>query len=465
MKLPTSTQMSKEQKDIYLNSPLDGNILISGPPGTGKTVIAFLRAQTLAKQQKNVSVIMFNNVLTSYTKNAAEEKFQVKTFNKWFHEWWNQLNIGEDDWDPDTFGRQVFLPRCAGFNKEKMKSIFGNLWVRFDGKYRKQWFTSIDNYNEHKIFTEYAKPLPEMPKADEFTPEWDGVLDKIIENKEKVLKDNSANWGHLIIDEGQDFSKAMYNTFYLLQEIIFDKSKSDNSVKKPALTVFADENQRIREQNSTLDDISEDLRIDKKRSYRLTYNYRNTLEIALLSSEFYVGLQTGIPKLPERRGEKPRLVRSRTYDQTIDFVIRYISNHENEEIGIFVHNHTARQKIIKSLKEKMPISTKVQIQSYQYQDPEYRDAKKLKFDKGGIVTVITKHSCKGLEFDSVFILELQEVDVDPSAIDQFKMEMYVMTSRARSNLFLMYTNEGDVDVQILNYLPTKERDLLELING
>ncbi len=43
MKLPNSTQMSKEQKDIYLNSPLTGNILISGAPGTGKTVIAFLR--------------------------------------------------------------------------------------------------------------------------------------------------------------------------------------------------------------------------------------------------------------------------------------------------------------------------------------------------------------------------------------------------------------------------------------
>ena len=90
---------------------------------------------------------------------------------------------------------------------------------------------------------------------------------------------------------------------------------------------------------------------------------------------------------------------------------------------------------------------------------------KLKFDKGGIVTVITKHSCKGLEFDSVFILELQEVDVDPSAIDQFKMEMYVMTSRARSKLFMLLTNQDNSDLQILDYLPKKDKNLLEYING
>ena len=72
MKLPNSAQMSQQQKDVYLNAPLTGNILISGAPGTGKTVIAFLRAQSIAKQKKQVTVIMFNNVLTSYTRNAAD---------------------------------------------------------------------------------------------------------------------------------------------------------------------------------------------------------------------------------------------------------------------------------------------------------------------------------------------------------------------------------------------------------
>ena len=80
------------------------------------------------------------------------------------------------------------------------------------------------------------------------------------------------------------------------------------------------------------------------------------------------------------------------------------------------------------------------------------------------MTVVAKASCKGLEFDAVFIPDLQEVAVDPSSIDEFRMEMYVMTSRARSRLFLLLTNQDDSDLQILDYLPQKEKNLMEHIN-
>ena len=53
MRMPNSTEMSKEQKDIYLNAPLTGNIIITGPPGTGKTVIAFLRATSITAMKNN----------------------------------------------------------------------------------------------------------------------------------------------------------------------------------------------------------------------------------------------------------------------------------------------------------------------------------------------------------------------------------------------------------------------------
>ena len=140
MKLPNSTQMSKEQKDIYLNSPLTGNILISGAPGTGKTVIAFLRAQSIAKQKKKVTVIMFNNVLTSYTKNASNDEFDVQTFHKWSYSWWNSLDLGDGEWEPETNGKMVYLPRCAGFNRSKMEQTFGKTsWFKFDFKYRKKF--------------------------------------------------------------------------------------------------------------------------------------------------------------------------------------------------------------------------------------------------------------------------------------------------------------------------------------
>ena len=467
MKLPNSTQMSQQQKDIYLNAPLTGNISISGAPGTGKTVIAFLRAQSIAKQKKKVTVIMFNNVLTSYTSNAADEQFEVQTFHKWFFKWWNSLSLDNNDkWEPETYGKKVFLPGCAGFKRTQMKATFPDSWFMFD-RYKRMWFTNISSYDVNPLLAEYARPRDEMPKIDEFTPDWIEIINKLVENKDKLIENQAINWHHLIIDEGQDFSCSMYKALYMIQEIVF---KSDK--QKPALTVFADENQRIRDDNSTLAEIEKELRLNKESLYKLTYNYRNTREIALVSAEFYVGLKTGIPEFPEKRGDKPKFINCTSYSKSIDYICTYICNHENEEIGIFAQNNAKRKKIIKDLKNKLP--EKIIIQSYRSKvnnksgdddtREEHEKAENLKFDKGGIVTIVSKASCKGLEFDAVFIPDLQEVAVDPSSIDDFKMEMYVMTSRARSRLFLLFTNQDDSDLQIFNYLPKEDKNLMEYIN-
>jgi DNA helicase II / ATP-dependent DNA helicase PcrA len=481
MKLPNSTQMSQQQKDVYLNAPLTGNILISGAPGTGKTVIAFLRAQSISKQKKKVTVIMFNSVLTSYTSNAANKQFDVKTFHKWFFRWWNGLILNNDGkCEPETYGKKVFLPGCAGFTKEDIQLTFGDVsfcfdrykkkstdssgWVCFD-KFKKMWFTNKTSFDSNSLFREYAKPREEPPMVDEYKPDWSKVIKMLVENKDKLTKSQSINWQHLIIDEGQDFSCSMYQVFYMIQEILFKDSK-----QKPALTVFADENQRIREENSTLMEIERELRLNKESLYKLTYNYRNTREIAELAAEFYVGLKTGIPDFPEKKGDKPRLINCSSYSKSIDYICTYISNHENEEIGIFAQNHAKREKIYNELKkrlsEKIIIQSFKSKQSYKKEDTrdEHEKAENLKFDNGGIVTVVAKASCKGLEFDAVFIPDLQEVAVDPSSIDEFRMEMYVMTSRARSRLFLLLTNQDDSDLQILDYLPQKDKNLMEHIN-
>jgi KaiC/GvpD/RAD55 family RecA-like ATPase len=42
---------------------LDKPIVVTGPPGTGKTVIAFYRAENAAKAGQRPQVVMFNNVL------------------------------------------------------------------------------------------------------------------------------------------------------------------------------------------------------------------------------------------------------------------------------------------------------------------------------------------------------------------------------------------------------------------
>ena len=54
----------------------------------------------------------------------------------------------------------------------------------------------------------------------------------------------------------------------------------------------------------------------------------------------------------------------------------------------------------------------------------------------GVVTVLCFASAKGLEFDAVFLPELQTIDVKGRERDTIRMNLYVMCSRARTHLWL-----------------------------
>ena len=80
MRLPTEAQLSLEQKEV-MSAPHEGTILVVGPPGSGKTVVAILRQRALEKRKATVSSVVFNNVLTRYTGNEH-------TFERWVKAWW-----------------------------------------------------------------------------------------------------------------------------------------------------------------------------------------------------------------------------------------------------------------------------------------------------------------------------------------------------------------------------------------
>jgi len=474
MRMPTEADMSQEQTDIYINAPLDGKVMVTGPPGTGKTVIAFLRAHTVSKKKKGkITVAMYQNVLKQYASSAAKNEFNVSTMHKWWQNWWNNFALpitGASEVTKGKMGAQdvIFLPGCQGMNRAKVNELFGTPFKNNRGipwNFRdKTWCVWKDYYEEKtNLFKPYVTTKEALPMEGEwgedgqFDHDFEKIMEYLVKNKDN-LDEDKVNWGHLIIDESQDMSPNLHMALKFISSQIF----KDTPVKDaPALTLFADENQRLHEDNSTIKDILEAQNIKNDRHYTLTRNYRNTLEIALLAATFYVG-KGGIPDLPQRRGDKPKLLSKVNMQDTIEFIYNYARNHENQEIGIFVQNHGQRKKYVKAIIKKIEDESNknLSVQSYEYNDPDWGNAEKLAFDQGGVISIFTRHMSKGLEFDAVFIVEMQSIKVEPAHIDEFRMGMYVLTSRARSNLFLILKNDG-TDQAILSYLPEKEKDLIE----
>ena len=394
MRIITSTDLSDEQEDILFDAPLKDVVLITGPPGSGKTVMAFLRAQALSKKFDIVSLIMYNKVLSKFSENGSQNnnKIDVRTMHSWVWRWWKGVC------------RSVRIPEIQ--------------------KWSYDWGKMFEILLNKKV---------------------DGSLDI-----------DKANWNHIILDEGQDFNKAMYEFFNQTRVALFD------SKEPPSMTILADENQRINEDNSTLSEIKKYMRIPEKLVFGLTKNYRNTDEINNFIANFYVGSETGITKPSGKKGEKPKLVKSSDFSSSIKFISRYARLHQNQEIAIIVSNNMTRKKYYDALDDELG-GRHCYVQTFA-SGSRVHSSETLKFDQEGVVTVLNKQSCKGLEFDAVFIPELENIKIDDGNLNAFKMEMYVMCSRARSYLALIASNSGQELLPVLAYLPDENADILEYIN-
>ncbi len=350
MRLPAFEDLSKEQDLIY-NLDLDGNYLVSGPPGTGKSVMALYRAQVLTFDDREPALLMYNNVLQQYTAQAAdalEVAGLVRTFHSWIWGFW----------------REHF--------KQPPPTLEGN-------PYAYDWAEMTSQF--------FASPPDPGAMAD------------------------------LLVDEGQDLSLG----FFRLTRF-FTKN----------ITVFADENQQLSDENTTLDEIAKAISADEQ--LELKRNYRNTAEIAAVAAKFYSGTPTGIPELPTRHGEKPTLRRYDSVADLTDFVARYVKARSNLTIGIACENKRIQYRLLRLLEQrKLPVP----VQMYASGNKQH---KTLDFDNPA-VTIVNFRSLKGLEFDTLFVPELQQHASDPTSAAT-RMMFYVVTSRARDELHLSYSGSG-----------------------
>jgi DNA helicase IV len=368
LKMPGVDDLTPEQ-DRILRLPDEGRYFIGGPPGTGKTIVALLRAHAMTARDNRPTILMHNKLLQSYCVQwlaSRQMRLPVDTWNHWFPLHYHQ-QYGA--WPP------------------KIPAQGRNRWQPYD-------WAQIEE-------AVAAKPLP--PSA-----------------------------APLLIDEGQDLPRSFYQ--YV-------------SLHFANIMVFADENQMLDEQqNSTKEDIWAQLGIPTENRHLLKTNHRNTLEISLVAEKFYVGTDAGRPELPARRGLIPHLVDYGSVGYMAGKVVRHAGNRPHDLIAVMTTCNES-QDAMKAQLEPVCCQTETRFTWHRSGNGAHVD-----FDQAGIV-LLNVQSVKGLEFDSVLIVDLHEHYVCRDS-EAHKMRLYVATSRARDRLYILHNRTRECP--LLKFMPGED---------
>ena len=247
---------------------------------------------------------------------------------------------------------------------------------------------------------------PRLPH-DRYTYDWKAMLDVLREHPRR-----HPDREHLVVDEGQDLPEGFYR--YASRHV------------SRVMTVFADDDQALAAQRTALEQIKDAAGLSDP--VILNRNHRNTPEIARVAEHFHDGRLPSAAVHRPSSGEFPRLVESTNLESTARLVSRWYRN-RGGNVGVIVNrNQTGLDLHADLIKELHGSRVDIYVSGQ-----EKEDSIDL-LDPG--VTILNKQSVKGQEFDTVFMLELDEFI--PCVSEPMRRAMYMMCTRARDNLFLVH---------------------------
>ncbi|MBI3582799.1 MAG: AAA family ATPase [Nitrospinae bacterium] len=448
MKVLADVRPTPEQLPIIRrNTP--GTVLIRGAAGSGKTTTALLRLRSLIsswinrrerlekKEQVCVLVLTFNRTLSGYIHELAKGQIKdldgleldIFTFSKWAVNLLRKPSIVNDkerfnnikqlgsniSLDPDFIVDEVEYV-IGRFLPEKLDDYLN---CRRDGR---GIFPRVDKNMRENIINDIIYPYNKW-KLDMGKMDWNDLAVKLARIR------IGHGYDVIISDEVQDFSANQIRA-------IKNQLKEDHS-----LTFVLDAAQRIYPRGFTW--IETGLTIKSSDTYRLSKNYRNTVEIAQFAISLIKDMKIEddgtLPDLNscERNGPIPKVLKGK-FSKQMEYVIQYIRKEVKfgQESIAFMHPMGGRwfREIERCLNDD----------NLQYvhitKESEWPDGNES-------IALSTLHSAKGLEFDYVFILGLnQEVtphgkDERDDRLENLRRLMAMGICRARKSVVLGYKPE------------------------
>jgi len=357
--LPGIQDLSKEQEDARA-LPMEGQHLIVGGPGTGKSILALLRARRLAQENVDYVFLVYNHLLNESSRQLLDGSLVSNTWNIWF----SRL-------------------------------------------YREATGDSI--------------PTIDAPPGSDWRPtDWIEVLN-CISNIEPEIRQTT-----LVVDEGQDMPPEFYQA---LVNLGFEN-----------FFVMADQNQQITDGlNSTRRDIETSLGLETSDVIELTNNYRNKYPIARLAREFYTGDPASpppeLPAMPSISIKTPLCheYEVQNFDKLIRRILKTADRDPSKLIGILTFKNQDRVRYFDALQScDVPLDNPNPI----INTSSSNGKNKVSFDQGGVL-VINAQNCKGLEFDTVFIADVNSYICNENNKDNVMRLFYVMVARAIDRVILL----------------------------
>jgi len=225
---------------------------------------------------------------------------------------------------------------------------------------------------------------------------------------------------HIIIDEAQDFTKTEIDEFLAASNV--------------SIMLYGDTQQQIYDGRMSTEAIATHLKLP---SIELLKNYRLPKLIAAFAS--HIGMDKELENKCVKTGfEKPKLKKFNHWQEEIDFIFKEIETRNHTDVAILLpfndktggpYNNFHRN--IQSVREHLD------NHGYRY---EYKinDSLVLDFDSE-LPKLITFHSSKGLQFETVFIPFFDYPGHDRWFIGNYQMPLYVALTRTYRNLYLTYT--------------------------